>query len=412
MVTKHFIRQFVAWLTVLTPLTALATSVLESFTVKILNVEVRELKESSIQFKTDTNAYSIHLEPKAEGNVIFSLTGISYASTSRFSNLLFSVRVVGFKDDALVNPTFCLDESNKDITIDHNSIVFNRIYGSVPVIFHEEVDSVRLYYSNSLDLNADQYLGIADLRILPPQAIVANPMLKHCGHYDVMIAIDQSASVDKEKRAAIADQLIDFVTHSAGTQDSHQFFVAEFGYGIQPMIESSEKQELVNAFKKYQRQPNGKSNASTWTNWSIVFEEATIRKPDLLVVFIDGWSNWRAQEPGAFTSQYEQLISQCNALKNHHTRLLFITADLDPRESANVILSNLLNNEKTRVLPDGMMQDVNLRDVDLITVEDFSAMTEIHLASLLECHGDTDQVVQQESRVTRNSKRHSVFADQ
>lgn len=411
MVTKHYYRQFVACLTMLTPLTALSTSVLESFTVKILNVEVRELKESSIQFKTDTSAYSIHLEPKVEGNVIFSLAGISYASTARFSNLLFSIEIIGFKNDTFVYPTFIVDEINKDITIDHNSIVFNRIYGSVPVIFNEEVDSVRLYYSNSLDLNADQYLGISDLRIVPPQEIVANPSLEPCVQNDVMIAIDLSASSDKEKRARIGEQLLDFVSHTACTRDTHQFVVFEFGSGIQPMIASSEKQDHIDALKKYQRHQNDKSNASTRTNWSIVFEEAALRKPDLLVVIMDGWSNWSGQEPSSFTTHYEQLISLCNTLKKNGTRLLFITSDLDPHESAKVILSNLLNNEQTRVLQPGMMQDVNLRDVDLITMKGFSAMTEINLASILECHRDAEEVVQHESRAARNPKRSVVFVD-
>jgi hypothetical protein len=104
-----------------------ASHILESFTVTTQNVQVRAFTESSIQLKSDTNSYFIKLEPNREGNVVFSLSGIGYTSTMKFPNLLFGVKITGYRGDNVVYPTFSLDDVNREITIDHDMLVFPRI---------------------------------------------------------------------------------------------------------------------------------------------------------------------------------------------------------------------------------------------------------------------------------------------
>lgn len=360
--------------------------ILESFTVTTQNVEVREFSGASIELKSDSNAYFIKLEPNREGKVIFSLAGIGYTSTVKFTNLLFGVKITGYCGEEKVFPTFSFDDVNRDIVTDNHMLIFQRIYGTLPVWFDEPVDSINLQFSNSHSVNLSQYLGIRDLRILAPMDVTPNPELTLCRPNQVMIALDGSSSIDRDERTLIATQLLDFSRRSGFARDSHRLFITEFGTQVFSVDEVTERKAAVHAMKQYKRDKNHRSKFTSWTNWSAVLDEAIQRKPDLLIMITDGWSNWNNQGPCSFSAQYEVLIQKSQQLKTHGTRILLVTAGIDAQQSMRTIFGNLLNGTETRELQGGdITLDTNLNDTDLITIADFSSMERINFSSLLHC---------------------------
>ena len=385
MIIKHCIPCIMACLSLLIPLTSTANSV-ESFTITTQNVYVREFTESSIQLTSDTNSYFIKIEPHRMGKVIFSLSGIGYASTAKLSNLLFGVKITGYRNDEAVYPTFSFDDVNRDIIIEQNMLIFDRIHGSIPVWFNEQIDSINLQFSNSLSANISQYLGIRDLKIIQAMDISSNPHVLPCQQNRVMIGIDGSSSIDKNERELIGEQLLEFVKKSSFTQDSNQFCILEFGSDIVSVIESTERRILLDALQNYKRDKNDKSKFISWTNWSVAFDEAIERKPELFIFITDGWSNWNAHQPSSFSAQYESLVTKSNLLKANGTRLLFITSDIDIQTNSTTILYDFLNRDQTREMQDDILsREADLSDVDLITMKGFSKMSEINFSSILEC---------------------------
>lgn len=367
--------------------------ILESFTVTTQNVAVREFSGSSIELRSDSNAYFIKLEPNREGKVMFSLAGIGYTSTVRFTNLLFGVRIVGYCGEEEVYPTFSFDDVNRDIVMDNHMLIFQRIYGTLPVWFDEHVDSINLQFSNSHSVNMSQYLGIRDLRILAPAEISANPVLTTCRPNQVMIALDGSSSIDKDERTSIGNQLLEFSRRSGFARDSHQLFIAEFGTQVFSVDEATDRKDAVYAMKQYKRDKNHKSKYTSWTNWSAVLDEAIQRKPDLLILITDGWSNWTQQGPCSFSAQYETLIQKSNQLKSTGTRIVFVTAGMDAQQSTGVIFGNLLNGTQTLdVRASECTAETSLADADLVTLSDFTMMERIDFSTLLHCELEIPQI--------------------
>jgi len=372
MTTKQLVLCLGVCVSLVHPLIA-SSNLLESFTITMQNVEVRQLTESSLQFSSDSNSYFIKLEPNKEGKVIFSLWGIGYATTARVSNLLFGVRVTGYHKDRMIQPVFGIDDFNKEVKIEQNRIVFHRINGLIPVMFNEEVDSINLQFSNSMDLNVNQYLGIQDLQILTPVDIPENPEITPCMEMSVMIAIEGTTSIEKKDRTTLAKKLLDFVRNSGFTQDSNSLCIMEYGTDIRSMVESTEERELVSALQKYKRGKNCKSKFTSWSNWSVAFDEAIRERPEVFIFITDGWSNWCGQEPATFSGQYKSLLGKCNTLKENGTRLLFVTTDLDEQDNSKQILYSFLNNDQTRVLQDeDLTGNARFNDVDLITAKDLA----------------------------------------
>jgi hypothetical protein len=368
------------------PTQSKANNILESFTVTTQNVEVRQFSESSMQLKSDSNAYFIKLEPNRAGKVIFALTGIGYTSTVKFTNLFFGVKITGYHDGQEIQPTYSFDDVNRDIVIDNGMLIFRRIYGSLPVWFDEQVDSINLKFSNSLSVHLNQYLGIQDIKILQPVEINSNPTAAPCKPNYVMIGIDGSSSIDKDERVLIGQQLLEFVRRSGFARDSHTLCVMEFGTDIMSVKESTEKHTLVDALQKYKRRKNHKSKYTSWTNWSIALDEAIAKKPDVYIFITDGWSNWSGNHASSFSAQYESLFKRCNTLKANGTRLLFITSDIDIQNNSKIILANFLNGQSTLELQeDRLNRNASLKDVDLITLNSFSMLSEINFSSLLDC---------------------------
>ncbi len=381
---KPFILGTGLCMSVLLPLKTTA-NILESFRITMQNIEVRQCNESSIQFKTDSSSYMIKLEPNKSGTVVFSLSGIGYASTVKFSNLLFGVTITGYHDNTEVYPIFSVDDVNKDILVDGNRIIFPHIYGAIPVWFNEQVDSINLQFSNSLSADVAQYLGIQDLHIIPPMNIAANPEVIPCQDNMVMIAVDGSSSIDKREREMIGTQLLEFVRKSSFTQDSNQLCVVEFGSNVLSVVESPDKHILVDALQRYKRGKNHDAKFTTWTNWSAAFDAAIKRKPELFIFITDGWSNWTGK-PSSFSAQYETLLAKCNQLKTNGTRLLFVTSGIDGQGNSKSILSAFLNGDRTHELhEDVLADDTDLSDVDLITLTSFGTMHALNFASVLSC---------------------------
>ena len=382
---KYLVPGVVAGFAMLLPMKS-AAHILESFTISTQNVEVWKLTETSMQLRSDTNSYMIKLIPNIEGKVIFSLSGIGYRTSVKFSNLLFGVRITGYQKEEKVYPTFSVDDINRDIKIDQNRLIFQRIYGSLPVWFDTQVDSILLQFSNSYAVDIDQYLGIQDLKILSPQHMIPNPCVESCRSNRVMIALDGSSSIDKDERALIGTQLLQFIRKSEVARDSHQFCIVEFGTDVLSVAETLYRRELIDAFQRYKRDKNDKSKFTSWTNWPAVFDEALRRKPDLLIFITDGWSNWSDGRPSSFSAQYENLVSKSNQLKANGTRLLFVTSEIDAQQNSRMILSGLLNSDDTYELEDKMLSpETYLGDVDLITMQSFATMAKIDFASILTC---------------------------
>lgn len=382
---RHLVLSVVVCMTFLCSLKA-TTNIVESFTITTHNVNVKESTESSINLRSETDSYSIKLEPNKEGKVIFSLSGIGYTSTGRFPNLTFAAKITGYDQDKVIYPSFSIDGNNMDTEQENNRLTFKRIHGAIPVWFNERVDSIKIEYSNSLAVNVHQYLRISDLKIVSTPDVSANPDLNSCKHSNMMIAVDGSSSIEKAERIIIGNQIIDFVRQTHAARDSHNICVLEFGSDIKSIVESTEKKVLLKAMKSYKKNKNRKRKTISWTNWSAAFDEAIQRKPEIFVFITDGWSNWNESQPSTFIAQYEQLISKSNTLKANGTRLLFVTSNLDRHENAKTVLSKFLDGDQTRQLHGEMVNiDIALHDIDLISMQGFSKMSELNLASIFQC---------------------------
>ena len=376
-------------LTLLNPQAILANSILETFTITTRNVVVREFTESSIQLKSVNNSYFIKLEPNKSGRVVFALTGIGYSSTAKVSNLWFGVKITGYRNNKTVQPIISLDDINKDIIIEQNTVKFQWISGSLPVVFDQRVDSVNLQFFNSHGLDVSQYLGIQDLRIIPLIDVSTNPLLTSCEQNNIMIGIDGSSSIDKRERAIISNQLLNFVKKSNLQEDSSTLCILEFGTSLLAVDESAEKDAQIKTIKRYKRGRNHTTKETSWTNWSVAFDEAIERKPDIFIFITDGWSNWFDKEPMSFTAQYTQLIEKSNTLKENGTRVVFITSGMDSHITSKSNLFPFLNGNLTMAVHEGLLfSKISLNDVDLIAMTEFSTLRTFNMASILDCPED------------------------
>ena len=371
-----------------------ASNTEESFTVTTHNVEVKELTSSSITLKSDHDSYTIKLEPNKRGSVLFAISGIGYLSTYRYTDLEFEIKVTGFGEEGRVLPLFSLDDVNHDINVQGNKLRFERIHGSIPVWFNEQVDSIHLEYSNSLAVNIDQILRIQDLKILRPAQMVENPDLRLCSDHNVMLAIDGSSSINKTERKSIGRQVKAFVKALEDSTDFHKLYVVEFGTEIKASIASEARKSAAKAVTKYKKNKHQKSKLTGWTNWSVAFDEAIARQPDLLIFITDGWSNWSDGGPSSFSAVYHDLIDKCNTLKANGTRLLFITSDINLHNNAYTMLSHFLNGEQTiEKLGASLAEDTSLQDVDLITMDEFIGIDRLDLTSLVKCPIEMNEAV-------------------
>lgn len=361
-------------------------SILESFTVTTENVTVREFTESALHLKTNSKNYMVKLEPNETGTVMFSLTDIVYTSTARFSNLAFGVKITGYQGSEIIYPIISTDDVNDRVMIEQNVVKFQDINGMIPVMFDIRVDSINLEFFNSIDIDVHQMLGIMDLKIVPHQKAITNPLLTSCETGKVMIGIDGSSSIDKKERGVIGRQMLHLVKESGYAQDSSTLCIMEFGTEVHSYTESQDPKTLYKAIKNYKRGRNYKRNNTSWTNWNAAFDKAIESNPEIFIFITDGWSNWDSEGPASFSSQYEELIRKSNTLKENGTRLLFITCGLEYHGASRSNLYPFLNGLVTRELYGMELHpETQLHEIDLVSLTEFASLDAINLASVYEC---------------------------
>lgn len=358
----------------------------EAFKVSTHNVEVKKFTDTSIQLKSEKDSYVIKLEPNRDGNVAFSLSRIGYLATYEFRDLRFGIRITGYKADETVYPTFNMDANNEDIEVENNTLIFHQIHGSIPVWFHEQVDSIKLEYENSLKANVHQYLHIEDLRIISTSEVPANPALSACEKQHIMVAIDGSSSILPEERRHIAKQFLKIVRHSQMAKDSNTFTILEFGSDILSEKNVESQKDLIRTLKEYKKMKRWRNREISWTNWSSAFQAAIENKPDLFIFVTDGWSNWLDAGPVSFTAQFEQLITQTNRIKHNGTRILFVASKMDHGHEAETVLKQYLSGSETSVVAiDETTESADVGHADLVKISAFTDLERINFSTILQC---------------------------
>jgi hypothetical protein len=360
-----------------------AFSQYQDFTIKTMKVDVQEMHATMMLLKADSSQYSIKLEPKKTGNVAFSLSGIVYQSNFTMSNLFFRVTVTGYKNDEIVYPTINLDQTNKHIHRDNNQLTFQSINGSVPVWFHEDVDSIHLNYSNSHSVMIPQYLSIHGLRIMEDFTVIENPIMEQYQKgQNIMIAVDGSSSIEKKERKMISNFLGKFVRSMRTLVDSSSLSLVEYGSEINSNTISTQKKSSMVAVRTYKKAKNQSENSIISTNWSAVFEEAQKTNPDILIFITDGWSNWKNGKTESFSSIYQGLLDATNSLKSNGTRLIFVTLEMNPDGDLLNMLSPLLNGDQTVEHLGPIEEYTNLSQIDLIALENVKDLSQTHMENL------------------------------
>ena len=364
------------------------SSILESFDVTTQNAVVRESTESSLHLKSSHRAYFVKLEPNEYGNVVFSLSDINYATTAAMAgNLAFGVRITGFRGEDIVNPIINVDDVNDKIFIQGNVVKFQNINGSIPVMFDRQVDSVNLEFFNNYEMDVKQYVAIHDLRIMQIEETCPNPILAQADGGSIMIGIDGSSSINKKERTVIGKQMLNLVKRSGYAKDTNAMAIVEFGSDIHANTQSTDHKELYKAIKNYRKGKNrpGKKKATSWTNWAAAFDAAIEAQPEIFVFITDGWSNWEAEGPSSFVGQYQELVEKTNQLKKNGTRLLFITCGLTNFGGGQSTIYAFLNGTTTRELYDiELGPDVQLHEIDLISLTEFQSLDAINLATVFD----------------------------
>lgn len=359
-------------------------SILESFDVITENAVVRDLTGSTLHLKSSSRAYLVKLEPHKQGNVVFSLSDINYSSTVRASNLAFGVRITGYIGEYAINPIISVDDVNDRVVIEGNVVKFQNIHGMIPVMFDQHVDSINLEFFNNYEMDVHQYVAIHDLKIMPRQETCPNPILAQSEGGSIMIGIDGSSSIDKKERTVIGKQLLHLVKRSGYAQDTNTMAIVEFGSEVHASTESTDQKELYAAIKAYRKGKNHPSKKHTsWTNWAAAFDAAIAGKPEIFVFITDGWSNWQGEGQASFIAQYHKLVAKTNKLKENGTRLLFITCGLTDQGGSTSTLFPFLGGSQTRQLFDFQLgPEVQLHEVDLISLNEFASLEEIDLTTI------------------------------
>ena len=350
------------------------------------SAEVYTYTETSLKIESKSPNYLLMLEPNMNGSVMFTLGRHAFTSTYRAKDLAFGVEISGYKHGEKVKPVFNLDDTYQNVLIEGNMLKFQEIYGPIPVFFNTVVDSVKLIFSNSYGIDVHQYLSIDDLKIMEDSEINENPLLMDCNRHSIMIGIDGSASMDKTERKTISKQLMYFFKKPPESLDSNAVCIMSFGKQVHAVAESVKEKEIIKNIKGYKRGKEGPKKKTGYTNWSAAFDQAIERQPDIFIFITDRWSNYGENGPASFNAQYQMLIEKCNLLKSGGTRLLFITSGLNTNSDENSTLYAMLNEHNTQeIIGVDLSQNIDLKEVDLITMEGFDSFERINLSSLLIC---------------------------
>lgn len=384
---NKYLKPIVFLLAVSQSITIQASNVFKQFKVYTADVEVYDHTDSSLKLESKSSKYQIKLEPNMEGNIMFTLGRYGYRTTlNNLKDLSFGVKIEGFRNGHVVNPVYNTDASNENVVIDGNCMMFQWINEPLPVYFQSEVDSVKLQFSNSHLLNVHQYLALDDLTILPSKDVDENPFLLDCQKNSIMFGIEGTSNTEKSDRKTIARQLLAYFKSTESVQDSNTLCIMEFGKEVHSMSESQAKKDMAHSIKSYKKGKVAPKPKSKHSNWEAAFDKAIERKPDIFIFITEHWSNYSNDGMTSINAQYQSLIEKCNTLKNNGTRLLFITSGLSRNETSNQTLYSLLNEQATNeIFGTDLTLDSNLRDVDLISMDDFNAFQYVNLSSLLHC---------------------------
>ena len=366
-----------------------STSVFEEFTISTADVVIYGHSESSLKLESQSPTYQLKLEPNRRGTVVFTLGRHGFTSTLMPKDIVFGVQIEGYRKGKRIAPLFNLDDTHDNVYIDSNFVAFQQIFEPIPVFFNSSVDSVKLIFSNSHSLDVHQYLSIDDLKIVRAKIVKSNPLLIYCEKQLIMFGIEGSSSIDKFERKIIAKQLMGFSKNPAITQDSNQICIMEFGKQVNAVTESDVKKGMVKNIKDYKKGKNGFRVKTNYTNWEAAFDRAIERRPNIFIFITDRWSNYANNGPESFNGQFETLVNKCNKLKSKGTRLLFITSGLSQNTLTNPSLYALLNKHRTNeIVGAELHKKYDLRQTDLISIDDFEMLEMIDFSSLLHCSGD------------------------
>ncbi len=363
-----------------------AKGIYDEFTIHSSNTDVSSFSDKTLRLESTAREFSTVLEPNLDGRVMFSLSDHRYRSTITPKDLYFGVRIEGFKDSALVNPSINIDASFRDVFLDGNMLIFKHIDYPIPVLFESGVDSIRLHFSNSHGYNFHQYITIDELQVLESVETKSNPILLDCEHQSIMIAIQGSEGIDKVERKSIAKQLREFFKSGATLEDSTMVSIVEFGHKVTSSSEAINPKEISNTLKDYKKRAKSQEAKSSITNWQSALDEALDKKPDVFILVTNSWSNYSAGSLSTINAQHAGLVEKCNEIKANGTRLLFITSGLYDPNKGNTTLLAMLNEQQTEsVVQDSLHHQLDLKTVDLIAMEGFRNFQLIDLSSLVRC---------------------------
>lgn len=370
-----------------------ARSIFEEFTVSLSNAQLSGFSQSAIHVQSQSPEYDVKLEPNVEGAIMFSLGRHRFSTTVMPKNLLFGVRIEGYLNGEVVMPDISLDDTYPNVHLDGNMVVFQRIHYPIPVVFEAGVDSIKLHFSNSHGYNFYQYCTLTELQVLESVEAEVNPMYVDCEQQSIMIAVQGSSSIDKAERKTISKALTGLFKAHQNPQDSNQVSILEFGKGTRQISSSSQKKALVTGAKAYKKGAKSETAKSSITNWESALDQALEQGPDIFIMVTNSWSNYAQGGLATMSAQHANLVRKCNEIKANGTRLLFITSGLYQDEGNNSKLLSMLNDEYTNhVAGAGVNSGMNLRAVDLISMDGFDKFQMVDLSSLLSCGEDEDDL--------------------
>lgn len=371
-----------------------AKDIYDEFSVQFDNAQLSQFAGGSLEFESHSHEFSVKLEPNLDGQVMFSIGRHRFRSTIVPKDLYFGVRISGYYAGKVVNPSYTIDDSYRNVFVDSNMIIFQTIDFPLPVLFDSGVDSIILHFSNSHGFNFHQYYTIDELQVLETSTpSLDNPLVLDCEKQSIMIAIQGSNGIDKNERKTISKELSGLFKSSHDPADSNEVSILQFGKDIQQYVSTQDKKEILGTIKNYKKSSKTTLAKSKNTNWEAALDEALKHKPDIFILVTNSWSNYNSSGRATINAQHASLIKKCNAIKANGTRLLFITSGLYDENRSNSTLLGMLNASDTKsVTEDLIHQYVDLRSVDLVSMRGFEDFRLLDLSSLIQCQTQEELV--------------------
>lgn len=360
----------------------------DNFRIYTDNVDVNSMVASSLQMQTTHGEYGLKLVPLHHGLVCFTLADIRYRTNVKVPNLFFRVQAVGYINGEEVLPNFNIDKSNPDVAVDKDKLYFKQIHGGIPVWFNEQVDSVKLTYSNSHGISLPQYLFLADLHLLSPQIDVNKNPSSSVGQKgkDIMLALDFSTSVTKRERRKMYRYFKSFTGEMEFTDADSSLAFLNFGTEVYDELEIRGKREFRKTFKasRYPEIDKINNHGTRYTNWSAPLLKALEERPKTLIILTDGWSNYFNGSQEIFTTHFADLVRLSNRVKENGTRIVFVTIGFNQETADQSLLSYLVDGRSSQIFHDEH-HDLSkvTRETDIISLRDYTSLKQLNLMALL-----------------------------